>query len=445
MAAGSPNYIEEIKVHTSILPKHAADCISEIMQSHAIDLMARERALEYVLTANKHAESTKASEQLIVDLRRASVAKHEKFMEMLKFSVKLAGMITQSEVSTCPSTALGTLPPKRASAAEIVAEQEKAFDAARARDGVTRDDNPRDTICDAESDSSSEDASSSAEDMCVYLRVEDVPPHKFGLRDIVDVSLEVRVFGTIAARGPMIAIAELTEGCWIHSVRADVGFGEIKLLKAKTNILVVNNIPIIPYDVYSNCSKIGYLRNWVDGEYKQQILLASDGAVYQRKKICEGKSVDKAIPLFPILAHERCTNTFITSGFLDRMATTCWQYPHANSEYRWGLSDCVKGQLYTGQPTYGEVKYLSMPLPNHPDTMPKYKILRYEQSYQVLVAAPWDFELDKLRARIAEGETLNIREEIERVLIGQDTPTPILGRGIRFEHVLESQIKTLEI
>jgi hypothetical protein len=228
----------------------------------------------------------------------------------------------------------------------------------------------------------------------VALNSRDVPPHQFRIRDLVNVDLEIPVIGKVIARSCIIAICELTSGCHCYS---DSG-AATRVVRKGTRFL---------------------------------------GTVDEHGKV---------EPIIPYLAPEQKTEHM---GHVLRNVDI-------ETEGICGITVAVAGVSASARPNYAGYfakqvdKWAGYKLnygawSTDPLLKPKFKVLRYERSYRVLVAAPIDFNLGALKTRAAGGERLDLRFEVEKVLLGQQTPTLIYGAGVGFEHVLESQLSQFAI
>lgn len=209
------------------------------------------------------------------------------------------------------------------------------------------------------------------------------PQHyKFGLRDIVHVELEVPVIGKIIDRGPLIAVCELTSGAWVQPRHATDISNHMIMKKGKT-FLMYSHIYIIPYDVcYSKA--FGYFDLKTEDIVGVNEYYKSNGKAPLTGKLMSLKDI--------------------------------WLINLSNG---------------TSQIHYHEFV--------NPASL-KYRVLRHEQSYRVLVAGEDEFKLDEMRTRATKGEHINLRNEIEWALHGVTAPNVIAGIGVEFQYVLESQI-----
>lgn len=240
-------------------------------------------------------------------------------------------------------------------------------------------------------------------------------PYSFALRDVVTVNLDMRVIGKITARGPRIAVCELLEGCWVYNRFTS----KVKLIPAGHRILAVGADLVCPH--YSG---IGYICESGEG-----IVGRCTPAAQKLKQNGLGPCVT-------------ASNDVVLPGFLAYMAANVWHRSNSIDVWEIGLpaTTCaIDGtSTHKSNPSPHLVHYTRVGF-----APPKVRILHYENSYRALVAAPWDFNIDALRARAAQGENVNLRDEVEGTLIGTESPIYRCGRGVEFKYILESQISPL--
>jgi hypothetical protein len=273
-----------------------------------------------------------------------------------------------------------------------------------------------------------------------------VQPHIFALRDIIHANLAMPTIGKVSARGPLIAICELEEGYWIHNIKTQ----KIKLLRAGERILGIceqgidtpqTAIKLIcPYDKDNDC--IGYIAE--DVEDREHIVGKTGQYASYNKKGGFGPSYHATIIPNNYLSQPPVYESF-TPGFLAYMAANNWHRDNGVDMWQMGMPNHInviddgRSQYRTDQTSslnsYSFIKPYA----------PKFRIIGYEQSYRVVVAAPWDFDFARIKSRSDAGEQINLREEVERIILGTEAPIYIYGKGVEFEHVLESQIKRFNI
>lgn len=275
-------------------------------------------------------------------------------------------------------------------------------------------------LADVETDTPMDDAIQHAPAVSAPT-IRDVPPHRFKLRDLVNVTLEMPVIGKVIARSAIIAICELVDGCyWYDSTGKTMSLVPKGTQFFGTTDLEGKITPIIPIN-----GLMGYIMD--NKALEDEGIIGLDTRCSARCdqlkcNRCDGRGFIGSTHSITACAH--CTGLGTTCG-------TCqgWKTSHmVHVVYH----QCIN---YAGSRVWS----------TDPLKKPKFKVLRYEQSYRVLVAAPWDFGLEALKKRSLGGERLDVRYEIERVLLGQQTPTIIYGAGVGFEHVLESQLKPFGI
>jgi hypothetical protein len=265
---------------------------------------------------------------------------------------------------------------------------------------------------------------------------------KFSPRDLVQVSLDMTCIGKVTARGPILTVCELEEGCWAFNRYSS----KIKLIPAGTQILAIydsNNaastpLLICPYDKTHNC--IGYITDNI--EDREHIV----GKVGMQKfKSIGGFGPSFAIPSYVSALSAAAASTaagsppIITPGFLAYMAANFWKRDNKYDSWEIGLPQNLS-TIDGGETKYKNQAAFSQYSTTRPYT-PKFRTIRCENSYRVLVAAPWEF--DSIKSRIASGERVDLLAEFEKVLLGTECPTFIYGRGVEFEYVLESQIEII--
>lgn len=376
------HFIEEINTLTADLPRHLAATIRDVCMKAAHEASAAESAYQTAVELDEMVESTSASIRLLSGIEREARVKAERFNELLHATIRVA-------------------------TAGAAAVPEKVDHEA------------------------------------IYMTVESVPPHSFALRDLVNVSLEVPVLGKISARGPILAVCELTEGCWISSQASN-----LKILTRGTRFLAMvqddgSFEKICPFSIKSNEMSGSQLRNKLFPKIGYNVTQRIDHLVGKPK---ESKEITHNVHTHP--SGERTNFTPGLLSYLELNAWYCGDERSDREQFKFGPPSHINGIIKNsinpivhagGRTDLKEYNMIGA------SGEPKFKVLRYERSYRVLVAAPWDFELDSLRARIAGGEQLNLRDEFERVLIGTEAPKLIYGRGIEFEHVLESQLSAFTL
>lgn len=355
---------------TRDLSPEAAEVISESVYRITIDIEAAERALAAAEEADELIESTNASLKLISAIRANVNREWSRFHEALAIAVKVAARLE------CQS-------------AKSIEEPKKPS-------------------------------------LDNYQSIESVPPHAYGLRDVVSVTLEMQVIGKITARGPIIAVCELLDGYWVYSRYGKCDYYNHNIMRRGMQILATvsteDKLEFICPDMVNQIG--GHLTNNITnivGKVNSGISEYSSNVGYYG-----GASKQTQHFTCGFISYMSLQKGNAVLGLPDHMSEL-YREPRSDYHYQSGLNK--RGDICD--------KYLRInPLPP-----PKVRVLRYEQSYRVLVAAPWDFELDTLRARAAAGEQLNIRDEIELILHGRETPSIIYGKGVEFEHVLESQLQ----
>jgi hypothetical protein len=233
------------------------------------------------------------------------------------------------------------------------------------------------------------------------LNFRDVAPHQYKLRDLIRAELEISVIGKIIARSNVIAVCELTEGCYLF----DTAGNPATLVKKDTKFLgIVDDTgkitPMIPYNLdYEEVLFVGVSRG--------------ENASYKYTPKADG-NIGYCLP-----------NSELSSEGITGIDST------QNGYFVKRAAEWIKKRT---------VQWSELPM-----LKPKYRVIRYEQSYRILVAAPWDFGIEALKKRALGGERLDVRYEIEKVLLGHQTPSVVSGAGVGFTHVLESQLKMFSI